>query len=152
LRDRARPGACVRGLRVVALAMPEIEGAQVDHLRVGLELAGACHRVSEQRVRRREAWIPVVHRRGRDAEHATWGPRGFGVLVEQVTRLVLEQLPRRYRRYLNVDSIGALLEGVNRHLLFVIAGWALAGHDAVLPPMPRTRHELLVQPSLGERA
>jgi len=131
--------------------MAEIQRPQLDQLRVGLELAGARHRMLEQRVGRRKARVGVVHRRGGNAEDATRGTRFFGVLLEQMTRLVLQELAWRDRRDLHVDAVRPLVERVDRHLLFVVPRGPFPCHDAVFPAMPRARDEFAGPPSLGER-
>jgi hypothetical protein len=50
LGDRARPGAGVRGLRVVTLAGAEVEIIQLDHSRFGAKLAGGFQCMIKQMV------------------------------------------------------------------------------------------------------
>ena len=152
LGDGARPRAGVRRLAVIPLAVLEVELAQLDELRVGLELLGPRQGVLEQRVGGGEARVALVHRRRREQEHAGWGAGRLGVLVEEVRRLVLDELARHDGRKLHVHPIRAFLEGKHRHLLFVVAGRPLAGQHAVFPPVPGTHHELAAHPALRERA
>src|SRR5437867_10014591 len=131
--------------------MAKLERTQLDQLGVGLELSGARDGMLEQRVRRREARVAVVHRRRGNTEHATRGTRLLGMLLEQMARLVLQQLAWRDRWDLDVNAVRSFLERVDRHLLFVVSRGSLPGHHTVFPAMPRAGDEFPVQPSLGKR-
>ena len=110
--------------------------------------ASACSSsASEVEKRGFASSIAVVERpstRGRRA-------RRLRVLLQQVARLVLHELPRRGGRRRDVDAVGALLDLEDRHLLLVVALGPAARDDAVLPAVPRAHHELAAQPPLAER-
>ena len=116
--------------------------------RVGRACASACSSSASEVEKR---GLPVVHAGGRDAEHARRRARRLRVLLEQMRGLVLEQLARRARRRLDVDAVGALLDGVHRHLLLVVARRPLARDDAVLPAVPGAHHELAAHPAFRKR-
>src|SRR5207248_2136310 len=145
-------GSGVSGLVVVALAVPEIEIAQLDVLGVRSPALGLVERVLEQGVGRRVARIDLVHRGGGDDEHPRRRARGLGVLLEQVGRLVLDELAGHDGRGLHVHPVGARFDREDRDLLFIVPFGPLARDDAVLPGVPGTHHELAAQAAFGKRA
>src|SRR5207253_2905599 len=79
LGDGTRPRTGARRLRVVALTMTELEITQFDVLRIGSAALRLVQGVLEQRVRRGEARVHVVHRCGGDDQHTWRRSGGLGV-------------------------------------------------------------------------
>jgi hypothetical protein len=74
------------------------------------------------------------------------------MFLEQMRRLVLQEVAGENRRDLNVDAVRAGLDEIDRDLLLVVPLGSLACHYAVLPGVPRTHHELATHPSFGKRS
>src|SRR5439155_25045697 len=85
-------------------------------------------------------------------EHPGRRPSGFGVRLEQVRRLVLDELARHHGRGLDVHPVHALLDRERRHLLLIVARGSFAGDHAVLPPVPGAHHEFPAHPALAQRS
>ena len=114
LGDGAGPGAGMRRLGVVALAVAERELAQPDEPDVGAPAAEMGQRVLEQAVGGGEARVHGVHAGGGEAEHPRRRARGLGMRLEQMRGLVLEQMPGKDRRQLEVHPVGPGLEAARR--------------------------------------
>src|SRR2546428_9288254 len=66
-------------------------------------------------------------------------------------RLVFHHLAGRDRRRLDEHPVVALFHGEHAGGVLAVAFRSLAGDHAVFPGVPRTHHELAVQPALRER-
>src|ERR1700746_4074048 len=74
------------------------------------------------------------------------------MFFEQVAGLVLEEFAGSDGWELDVNAVGALFQGVDRHLLLVIARRPLARDHTVFPAVPRAGHEFSLDAALGQRS
>ncbi len=150
LGDRARPGAGVGALRVVALAGAKPQVAQPDEPRLAAVRGGVGERRFEQRVGGRIARVLEVHHGGGDAGDAN-RPRLAHRRARQRVRGVRLLVAPAGRR--QVDPQPAVLDPqrVARHLVVLEARLALAGAMVELPEVPRADDVVAVQAALAER-
>src|SRR4030095_16270021 len=71
--------------------------------------------------------------------------------MEQRMRFVLHQMARSGWGGVEGDAVLPFLDREGRDRLFLIARRATTGQHAVLPPVPRTHHELAVQVAITQR-
>src|SRR5262249_8807708 len=150
LRNRARPRAGPRRLRIITLAGAELEIVESNEPRVGAKIARGLDRMVEQIVGARETRVGHVHHGRRDASETKPPRRTFGLARKRMQLVRRFGAPRR-RREVNEHAAVLDLHRECRHAILFDSGFADAGAAMELPTMPRTSDVIAVETPVAER-
>src|SRR6516225_9752087 len=150
LRDRARPRAGPRRLRIITLAGAELEIVESNEPRVGAKIARGLDRMIEQIVGARETRVGHVHHGCRDASETKPPRRTFGLARERM-RLVRRFGALRRRREVNEHAAALDLHRERRHAILFESRLADAGAAVELPTVPGTSDVIAVETAVAER-
>src|SRR6516225_6412579 len=151
LRDRARPGAGLRRLRIVTLAGPKLEIVEPYEPRVGAEVTRRLKRMVKQIVGAREARIGRVHYGCRDAGKTRRPWRTFRLAREWMRSVRRFDTPRR-RREVDEHAAAFDLHRKRRHAILFESRLPDAGAAMELPTVPMTNDVIAVKTSFAERS